>query len=97
MHTMPTLLRWTMTLPLAIAFVSPALANPAAPPRQAESVVSFFCFMVTTDGQVRDLSSLCGSSADAASQQAVQNTEACYFLDSDGKPCTATGRPVFSN
>ncbi|MBD2113706.1 MULTISPECIES: hypothetical protein [Cyanophyceae] len=93
---MPTLLRWTMTLPLAIAFVSPVLANPA-PPRQAESVVSLFCYMVTTDGQVRDLSSLCGSSADTTPQPVVQNTEPCYFLDSDGKPCTATGRPIFSN
>ncbi|HZG40889.1 MAG TPA: hypothetical protein VEZ50_19595 [Nodosilinea sp.] len=94
---MPTLLRWTMTLPLAIAFVSPALADTASPPRQAEPVVSFFCYMVTTNGQVRDLSSLCGSSVDAAPQPVVQNTEPCYFLDSDGKPCTATGRLAFSN
>lgn len=92
---MPTL-RWTMTLPLAIAFVSPALAD-SATPRQTEATVSFFCYMVTTDGQVRDLSSLCGSSSDAAPRQVVQNTEPCYFLDSDGKPCTASGRPAFSN
>lgn len=93
---MPTLSRWMITLPLAIAFVSPALADPASSPRQAEPIVSHFCYMVTTDGQVRDLSSLCGSSVDAAPQQVVQNTEPCFFLDSDGRPCTATGRPAFS-
>ena len=93
---MPTLFRWTMALPLTIAFVSPALADPASSLRRAEPIVSHFCYMVTTDGQVRDLSSLCGSSADAAPQQTVQVAEPCYFLDSDGKPCPATGRAAFS-
>lgn len=95
---MSTLSRWMIMLPLAIAFTSsPALANPESSPRQAEAVVSLFCYMVTTDGQVRDLSSLCGSSPEAAPQQVVQNTEPCYFLDSDGQPCAVTGRPAFSN
>jgi hypothetical protein len=94
---MPTLSLWMMALPLAIAFNSPALADTASPPRPAEPAVSLFCYMVTTEGQVRDLSSLCGSSSEAAPQQVVQNTEPCYFLDSDGRPCAVTGRPAFSN
>ncbi len=94
---MPTPSRWTIMLPLVIAFTSPALASTASPPRQAEPVLSLFCYMVTTDGQVRDLSSLCGSSPEAAPQPVVQNTEPCYFLDSNGQPCPATGRQAFSN
>ncbi|WP_155523654.1 hypothetical protein [Nodosilinea nodulosa] len=105
---MPPLSRWTMTLPLAIACLSPALvapavADPAATPSpRAEPVVSLFCYMVTTDGQVRDLSSLCGDTSETAvaPRQAVaqnQNGEVCYFLDSNGKPCTVAGRPAAGN
>jgi hypothetical protein len=94
---MPKFFRWIMTLPLAIAFVSPAIADPAATPRRAEPV-SFFCYMVTTEGQVRDLSSLCGSSSDADPGQAVvQNPQPCYFLDSNGNPCPVASRPAFGN
>ncbi|MGB3311413.1 MAG: hypothetical protein WBG32_19280 [Nodosilinea sp.] len=94
---MPPISRWIMPLPLAIAFVAPAIANPTAPPRRAEPV-SYFCYMVTTDGQVRDLSSLCGDASDTPpGQTVVQNSEPCYFLDSDGKPCQVAGRTASRN
>ena len=92
---MPSFSRWMIAFPLAIAFVSPAVADPAAPPPQAEPV-SFFCYMVTTDGQVRDLSSLCGSEL-TPRQSVVQNSEPCYFLDSNGKPCPVASRAASSN
>jgi hypothetical protein len=95
---MSTLFRWMITLPVAIAFVSPAVAETASSPqRQPESVVSLFCYMITTDGQVRDLTSLCGGVSEAAPAQVAQTPRPCYFLDSDGRPCPATARANVSN
>jgi hypothetical protein len=94
----PSLSRWIMPLPLAIAFVSPALAAPGDPPQSmATSEVSFFCYMVTTQGEIRDLTSLCGGNSQASAPPSVQTTKPCYFLDDDGKPCSVAGRPAFSN
>ncbi|PSR19004.1 hypothetical protein C8255_04460 [filamentous cyanobacterium CCP3] len=97
MHTMPHVSRWILPLPLAIAVVAPATADPATPPRRAEPV-SYFCYMVTTDGQVRDLSSLCGDASEGAARQTVvQSSEPCYFLDANGKPCQVASRSAARN
>ncbi|MGB3203103.1 MAG: hypothetical protein WBA99_19515 [Nodosilinea sp.] len=98
---MPPLSRWMMAGPLAIAFIAPALADPATSPRRTEPV-SHFCYMVTTDGQVRDLSSLCGDTAESARRQAgvqnvVQSSEPCYFLDANGRPCQTSSRTTARN
>ena len=97
---MPTILRWTMALPLAIiAFASSAVADPGANPQpRAEPVVSLFCYMVTTNGQTLDLSALCGGTSEAAPRQAVaqnQDSQPCYFLDSNGQSCSAAGRSAY--
>ncbi len=94
----PTLSRWMMPLPLAIAVVSPAVAAPDLSTQAvAASEVSFFCYMITTQGEIRDLTSVCGGGSEASPQPSVQAIKPCYFLDDDGKPCSVTGRPVFGS
>jgi hypothetical protein len=94
----PTLSRWMTPLLLAIAFVSPALAAPGARAQSmATSEVSFFCYMITTQGEIRDLTSVCGGGSEASPQPSVQAIKPCYFLDDDGKPCSETGRPAFGS
>ncbi|MGB3135560.1 MAG: hypothetical protein WBG38_11935 [Nodosilinea sp.] len=65
---MPTFFRWIVAVPVAIAFISPAVANPVLPSPGANSVVALpgpnapFCFMVNSSGELVDLTSLCGNS-----------------------------------
>ncbi|ASC71916.1 hypothetical protein XM38_028700 [Halomicronema hongdechloris C2206] len=87
--------RWLIPLPTLFLGLSPGFAesNPTGFSRPHDPMVlpsevdTLVCYMETGSGEIINLERICNPAFDPAGDRVLNPEAACYFVDTNGRPC----------